>query len=597
EEEVDEKLGLGHPPRRRRRKLLPTIHRPNDEGSKVRVLDTRTRSPSPVAAVNESPSHVAETVLIEEPTMDQYIMRGDLARLLLQELCRAPLRLFRTEVMESCLACWQWLVVGRTGLIIQFLNELSEAWQTTIHRGLGVFAPNDLDDGEVEPLVISEEIRYTPPACDPGPHQLWSQFLSERLYVAQSSSQEQLDIFFDLLQRSLAGEVAGLTRSMRRIPGYGEPSQLNLGPSYQSASSYAPTGRLAQNVSALGVRCRLVEMALNLLQNTGFRPPPLAHGSSGTAEDVSSLGGGTTAAGGGAGSSAGSLVSGGGAGVGVGAGTSSWRVINGNGSQHSIEHGHLFPLARIALREKAYAAILNYFAVKPHYPQHKDADLSDDLKALSRVWSLMQAEKKYLSMSSIGAEMEALLEAAGRSFAPSISMTSYMDGPTVLGSVGSGTCVSGTGAAVPGSGLVGASGGGLATPEVVGMNFAGTSTSGSTINPANPNAPGVLTIPAGLPGSYYCASSSSPNIQRVSTHAVSELYTAGGTLPRLRSQVMLQTGGQPLERPGVGSLILPSSYYATNSTIQTLPSAGSTHVAHSVVSKRSSATGGRIYIV
>ncbi|TPP65581.1 hypothetical protein FGIG_03278 [Fasciola gigantica] len=563
--------------RRRRRKLFAAIHR-SDDSNKARHTDARPHSPSPVVLMNGSPSRVGETELLADPPTDQYMMHGDLARLLLQELCRAPLRLFRTEVLETCLACWQWLVVGRSCLIIQFLSELSEAWQTSIHRGLGVFSPNDLDDGEVQPLVISEEIRYTPPACDPGPHQIWSQFLSERLYVAQSSSQEQLDIFFDLLQHSLAGEVACLTRSMRRIPGYGEPSQLYPSQSYQSGSSCASTGRLAQTVSALGVRCRLVEMALNLLQNTGFRPPPLVHGNNVPGEDVSSLGGGTTTAGGGGGSSAGSLVSGGGtAGVGTGAGTSSWRVANGNGSYHSVERGHLFPLARVTLREKAYAAILNYFAVKPQYPQHKGADLSDDLKALSRVWSLMQAEKKYLSMSSIGSEMEALLEAAGRTLAPLISTTPYVDGPNVLGSVGSSSVVGGT-----------------TTPEVVGLNFSATSTSGSMINPANPSASGVFTIPVGGPGSsHYCVSSSSPNIQRVSSHTVAEYYTTGGTLPRLRSQVMLQTSGQPLERPGVGSLILPSSYYATNTGVQPLTSTASTHVAHSIASKRSSATGGK----
>lgn len=209
--------------------------------------------------------------------------------------------------------------------------------------------------------------------------------------------------------------------------------------------------------------------------------------------------------------------------------------------------------------------------------------MSDDLKALSRVWSLMQAEKKYLSASSVNLEMEALLEAAGRSFAPLVSMTSYADGTNVLSSVGSGTGMAGVG--------------GTTTPEVVGLNFSTASASGSAAHPLNPDAVGVLSVPVGSSGStYYCASSSSPNIQRAGSHAVTEYYTAGGTLPRLRSQVMLQTGGQPLERPGVGSLILPSSYYSTNTSVQPLTSAVSTHMAHSTVSKRSSATGGWLLI-
>ncbi|GAA53851.1 phosphatidylinositol 4-kinase [Clonorchis sinensis] len=525
---------------RRRRFTMRT-----DDTGKIQVEVHPVASTSPT---NKSPSTGAS---IEELDDDSFLMQGDCARRLLREICHAPLRLFRTEVVESCLACWQWLVVGRPSLTIQFLNELSDAWQATIHRGLGVFAPDNSDDGEVGPLVVSDEIQCKPPSCNAGPHQLWSQFLSERLYVAQSSSQEQLDIFFDLLQKTLAGEIGPLERCVHPFPDSSEcDGTLSCCSAPCTSNQYAPLyGRLTRCISALGVRCRLAEMSLNLLQNTGFRPPPLAHGSSAIGEEV-------TSAVGGGGSSAASLVSGAGGTVGRTTTATAGGIAGGSsGSQASVDHSQTFLLSRIALREKAYATILNYFAVKPQYPNHKGADLSDDLKALSRVWSLMQAEKKYLGASIVGEEMESLFEAAGHSISGFATAPSYSDmliNPT-----------------------------GTQSSEVIGIQFVPMS------SPSTTNALGSSGSPQGF------ASSSSPGMPRVGSHATNEhFYNAapvvGGTLPRLRSQIMLQSG-QMLERPGVGSLILPSTFYTGNAMGP--PGAPVPNVPHSVVSKRSSATG------
>ncbi|KAK4470141.1 hypothetical protein MN116_005591 [Schistosoma mekongi] len=409
-----------------------------------------------------------------------YVMNGDTARRLLQEICHSPLRLFTTEMLENALACWQWLVVGRPELTTQLLNELSDAWQITIHRRLGVFSVHHADDGEVLPLVVSDQLKYSPPKCNTGPHHLWSQFFSERLYVAQSSSQEQLDIFFDLLQKTLAG------------------------------------------------------------------------------------GGG-----GGVGSSAGSVVSNGG------------RTGGSSRSQGQIDTGYLFPLARITLREKAYAAILNYFTVKPQYPIKYGADLSDELKALSRLWSLMQAERKYLNTSMIEAEMDALLEAVGRGGfigGDFDATTGYLSDQMLVN-----------------------------TPESVIIGTGAGVVLGSSISPSSfPTNP----VPS---NATFHAASSSPNIRHTNSNIFTESWItsnattvtsgistiagngvgSGGTLPRLRSQVMLLTD-QPLERPGVGSLILPSALNSTtSSTLQHAAVLAGTNIAHSVVSKRSSGTGGK----
>uniref|UniRef100_A0A094ZD16 Phosphatidylinositol 4-kinase alpha n=1 Tax=Schistosoma haematobium TaxID=6185 RepID=A0A094ZD16_SCHHA len=499
-----------------------------------------------------------------------YVMKGDTARRLLQEICHSPLRLFTTEMLENALACWQWLIVGRPELTIQLLNELSDAWQITIHRRLGVFSVHNADDGEVLPLIVSDQIKYSPPKCNTGPHQLWSQFFSERLYVAQSSSQEQLDIFFDLLQKTLAGEIASLNKSIHTVQNSSETSKNSQKPHSRRHDhpSSIIRGRLTNNVAALGVRCRLVEMCLSLLQNTGFKSN-YSGGQGISTDELSSHVGGvmtaatiTTGTGGGVGSSGGSVVSAGG------------RTGGSSGSQGQIDTGCLFPLARIALREKAYATILNYFTVKPQYPIKHDADLSDELKALSRLWSLMQAERKYLNTSMIETEMDALLEAVGR-------------GGFIVGSDFD------YGAVYLSDQMT------VNTPEsiAVGGGVVGASI-GSSGFPTNPMSTVTTT---------YHTTSSSPNIRHVNSNVFTESWitsnvttmtttsiTSGGaTLPRLRSQVMLLTD-QPLERPGVGSLILPSALNSTTSpTLQNAAVLAGTNIAHSVVSKRSSATGGK----
>lgn len=96
-------------------------------------------------------------------------------------------------------------------------------------------------------------------------------------------------------------------------------------------------------------------MCLSLLQNTGFKSN-YSGGQGISTDELSSHVGGvmtaatiTTGTGGGVGSSGGSVVSAGG------------RTGGSSGSQGQIDTGCLFPLARIALREKAYATILNYF--------------------------------------------------------------------------------------------------------------------------------------------------------------------------------------------------------------------------------------------
>ena len=47
----------------------------------------------------------------------------DADRPLLQNLCIAPVRLFDESVMESAVACWEWLLAARSDLRAQVLSE------------------------------------------------------------------------------------------------------------------------------------------------------------------------------------------------------------------------------------------------------------------------------------------------------------------------------------------------------------------------------------------------------------------------------------------------------------------------------------------
>ncbi|VDL89608.1 unnamed protein product [Schistocephalus solidus] len=299
-----------------------------------------------------------------------YLLSGLAVRRLLQQLCRAPLKLFTPPMMELAISCWYWLLSARSCLTLQFIYELNAAWKYTIDQGMGAFALEAEDAERASPLIVSDSVSMSPSEVDATPHSMWTEFLAERMYVAQCSSQDQIQLFVYLLQNSLAGEVDYLSRSSSldltaAVDQAGNgvadstttpapPSQYDgLNTSSRDTRIVAPPRtRLSRSIGALGVRFRLVKMSLSLLQSVGGSTTLTE------ASDIASnVSGGTvnqsisTAA-----NVAAAAVSGGGGGggSGVGAGTTS------SGAVSSATFGFP-PIVRMALREKVYAAILNYF--------------------------------------------------------------------------------------------------------------------------------------------------------------------------------------------------------------------------------------------
>uniref|UniRef100_T1J2J9 Thymidine kinase, cytosolic n=1 Tax=Strigamia maritima TaxID=126957 RepID=T1J2J9_STRMM len=161
------------------------------------------------------------------------IATNGLDRNLLHALCSSVVEYFIEDAMQAAIACWEWLLAARSDLEIQFLQDMASAWQTTIDRRMGMFFE---DKVTVSPLAAYEGCDLTPNPPFVTPHTMWIKFIAERIEIAKYCSLEQVEIFANMLHRSLSMSVG-------------------------SKENYK-----CRNIAAIGPRFRLLSCGLSLLQ-------------------------------------------------------------------------------------------------------------------------------------------------------------------------------------------------------------------------------------------------------------------------------------------------------------------------------------------
>ncbi|PVD31364.1 hypothetical protein C0Q70_06776 [Pomacea canaliculata] len=222
----------------------------------------------------------------------------EISRKLLHAICWAPVQYFSKTIMELSVACWDWILAARSDISMEFLCEMTAAWQMCIDLRLGMFAE---DAPRPDPLAKHENEDLTPKPPYVAPHQIWTKFLLERVEIAKYSSESQVAVLLCLLNKSLSIGV-GKTPSL-----------------------------ISRHPAAQGARFRLLTMGLSLLQ------------------------------------------------------------------------GDVLPntAAKSVLRERVYAATLDYFCGPVIYPTQQGSELREDIIILVKFWQMMHADKKYLTTNVI----------------------------------------------------------------------------------------------------------------------------------------------------------------------------------------------------
>lgn len=170
-------------------------------------------------------------------------------------LCWAPVYLFSHQTIHCVISSWKWLLSARSDLELMFIKEMASSWVATCEKKIGLFAQ---DPPNVEPLSSSNDSQLSPDTPYLGAHCEWVKFLNERIEIAKYSSLDQVEIFVNLLHRSLHMNVGHMHYSSRNISTIGTRFRLlNCGLSLVQGDT------LLNSVSKLVLRERVYSAAID----------------------------------------------------------------------------------------------------------------------------------------------------------------------------------------------------------------------------------------------------------------------------------------------------------------------------------------------
>ncbi|KAH7932980.1 hypothetical protein HPB49_006149 [Dermacentor silvarum] len=140
-------------------------------------------------------------------------MKG-LDRRLLRALCWSPVEYFSEEPTRNSIYCWQWLLAAKPEEELRFLHEMCNAWLATVERELGIFSK---DPVQTDPCAVGEKSDLRPKAPYIAPHEVWVNFIVEKIESAKFSSQAEIEIFTNLIYRSFSPTIGDEKFSCRHI--------------------------------------------------------------------------------------------------------------------------------------------------------------------------------------------------------------------------------------------------------------------------------------------------------------------------------------------------------------------------------------------
>lgn len=183
------------------------------------------------------------------------IVSSELDIKLFHNICWAPVYFFSHKTIFCVISAWKWLLSARPDLELVFIKEMAAAWVATVDKKLGLFSPDLHADNSCS---LFESGDSSPDQPYLGPHIEWVNFLNERIEIAKYSSTDQIEIFVNLLHRSLHISVGRQNYSSRVISTIGTRFRLlNCGLSLVQGDT------LINSVSKFVLRERIYSAAID----------------------------------------------------------------------------------------------------------------------------------------------------------------------------------------------------------------------------------------------------------------------------------------------------------------------------------------------
>ena len=179
-------------------------------------------------------------------------------RELLHEINLSVCNVFTVNIVQCAIDCWSWLISSRPDLEPLVIEEMLNAWQMSFDWRLGMFAPTHY---EPHPLAKSEKDILKPnPPKNTQSHRVWIKYLQERLDIAKYKSEFELELFFNLMHKCLS------------FP-YNINESSSSSNNNKNKSNDDTTSGLNRHVNCVGLRFRLLNMAISLVQSPHTQIP------------------------------------------------------------------------------------------------------------------------------------------------------------------------------------------------------------------------------------------------------------------------------------------------------------------------------------